>query len=81
MAREYKWRCRAGSRYLYVDEGGIVSWCSQQRGTPGIPLLEYTHDDLEREYRTEKWCAPTCTIQCVHRSATSTPGATRSDLI
>jgi len=65
--KEYKWRCRAGSRYLYVDEAGIVSWCSQQRGTPGIPLLEYTHSDLDREYHTEKWCAPTCTIQCVHQ--------------
>ena len=46
---------------------GIVSWCSQQRGTPGIPLLEYTHADMDREYITEKWCAPTCTIQCVHQ--------------
>ncbi|HMS09370.1 MAG TPA: hypothetical protein PKE66_07795, partial [Pyrinomonadaceae bacterium] len=65
--KEYEWRCRAGARYLYVDEGGIVSWCSQQRGTPGIPLLEYTREDMEREYITEKWCAPTCTIQCVHQ--------------
>lgn len=64
---EYEWRCRAGARYLYVDENGIVSWCSQQRGTPGIPLLEYTRADMEREYWTEKWCAPTCTIQCVHQ--------------
>jgi hypothetical protein len=52
---------------LYVDENGIVSWCSQQRGTPGIPLLEYTREDMHREYHTEKWCAPTCTIQCVHQ--------------
>lgn len=64
---EYDWKCRAGARYLYVDEAGIVSWCSQQRGTPGVPLLEYTHKDMEREYMTEKWCAPTCTIQCVHQ--------------
>jgi MoaA/NifB/PqqE/SkfB family radical SAM enzyme len=64
---EYEWRCRAGARYLYVDENGLVSWCSQQRGTPGIPLLEYTHADMHREYHTEKWCAPTCTIQCVHQ--------------
>ena len=64
---EYKWRCRAGARYLYVDEEGIVSWCSQQRGTPGIPLLEYSHEDMKREYITEKWCPPTCTIQCVHQ--------------
>ncbi|MCA1625786.1 MAG: radical SAM protein [Acidobacteria bacterium] len=64
---EYNWRCRAGARYLYIDEAGIVSWCSQQRGTPGIPLMQYTHEDMQREYITEKWCAPTCTIQCVHQ--------------
>jgi hypothetical protein len=23
--------------------------------------------DFEREYSTEKWCAPTCTLQCVHQ--------------
>ncbi|HXF42169.1 MAG TPA: radical SAM protein, partial [Pyrinomonadaceae bacterium] len=63
----YEWRCRAGARYLYIDENGIVSWCSQQRGTPGIPLMDYTREDMHREYFTEKWCAPTCTIQCVHQ--------------
>lgn len=65
--KEYQWRCRAGARYLYVDEFGMVNWCSQQRGTPGIPLLEYSQADIDREYITEKWCAPTCTIQCVHQ--------------
>jgi MoaA/NifB/PqqE/SkfB family radical SAM enzyme len=64
---EYQWRCRAGARYLYVDEAGFVHWCSQQRGTPGIPLMDYTPEDMAREYITEKWCAPTCTIQCVHQ--------------
>lgn len=24
-------------------------------------------EDFEREYSTEKWCAPTCTLQCVHQ--------------
>lgn len=67
--KEYKWRCRSGARYLYIDEFGSVNWCSQQRGTPGIPLLEYTQADIDREYITEKWCAPTCTIQCVHQTA------------
>ncbi len=64
---EYEWRCRAGARYLYICEDGLVHWCSQQRGTPGTPLLEYTEADMRREYNTEKWCAPTCTIQCVHQ--------------
>ena len=31
------WKCRAGARYLYVCEDGLVHWCSQQRGHPGIP--------------------------------------------
>src|ERR1700761_1603291 len=62
-----EWRCRAGSRYLYVDENGIVSYCSQQRGYPGIPVAEYTTEMVKREFLTEKSCAPNCTISCVHQ--------------
>jgi MoaA/NifB/PqqE/SkfB family radical SAM enzyme len=64
-----EWQCRAGSRYLYVCEDGLVHYCSQQRGYPAIPLEKYTHEDLEREYRTKKACAPYCTVSCVHRVA------------
>jgi hypothetical protein len=64
-----QWHCRAGSRYLYVCEDGLVHWCSQQRGTPGIPLERYGGEDLEREYHARKSCAPLCTIGCVHRVA------------
>ena len=32
------WRCRAGARYLYVCEDGLVHYCSQQRGYPAVPL-------------------------------------------
>jgi MoaA/NifB/PqqE/SkfB family radical SAM enzyme len=64
-----KWRCRAGSRYFYVDEHGLVHWCSQQRGTPAIPLERYSREDMRREYLREKSCAPMCTIQCVHRAS------------
>lgn len=63
------WHCRAGSRYLYVCEDGLVHWCSQQRGYPGIPLAEYTREDIEREYGSEKPCAPYCTVSCVHQVA------------
>ena len=62
-----EWRCRAGARYLYICEDGLVHYCSQQRGTPGIPLADYTSADVEREYNTEKWCAPYCTVACVHK--------------
>ncbi|HET9833859.1 MAG TPA: radical SAM protein [Vicinamibacterales bacterium] len=65
-----EWRCRAGARYLYVCEDGLVHYCSQQRGTPGVPLENYTIDDIKREFLTPKWCAPYCTVGCVHRVST-----------
>ena len=43
------WRCRAGARYIYVCEDGLVHYCSQQRGYPGVPLLQYTKADVGRE--------------------------------
>ena len=61
------WRCRAGGRYLYICESGLVHYCSQQRGYPGIPLAEYTTAHVKREFLTEKSCAPNCTISCVHQ--------------
>jgi MoaA/NifB/PqqE/SkfB family radical SAM enzyme len=61
------WSCRAGARYLYVDEDGIVSYCSQQRGTPGIPIDDYTFADIRREYASRKACAPYCTVNCVQQ--------------
>jgi MoaA/NifB/PqqE/SkfB family radical SAM enzyme len=61
------WRCRAGSRYLYICEDGLVHYCSQQRGFPAKPLEEYTVADIRREYITQKSCAPMCTISCVHQ--------------
>jgi len=65
--RPNDWRCRAGSRYLYICEDGLVHYCSQQRGYPGIPIAEYTREDVKREFLTAKSCAPNCTIGCVHR--------------
>ena len=61
------WRCRAGARYLYICENGLVHYCSQQRGYPGIPLENYSLEDIRREYLTEKVCAPNCTVSCVHQ--------------
>jgi MoaA/NifB/PqqE/SkfB family radical SAM enzyme len=67
--RPNEWRCRAGSRYLYICEDGLVHYCSQQRGYPAVPLERYTSEDLRREFLTEKPCAANCTIACVHRVA------------
>jgi MoaA/NifB/PqqE/SkfB family radical SAM enzyme len=62
-----EWYCRAGARYLYICENGLVHYCSQQRGYPGIPLEQYTFADMAREYFTKKPCAPTCTVGCVQK--------------
>jgi MoaA/NifB/PqqE/SkfB family radical SAM enzyme len=61
------WRCRAGARYLYICEDGLVHYCSQQRGFPAKPLDQYTVEDIRREYITQKSCAPMCTVSCVHQ--------------
>lgn len=58
-------KCRAGSRYLYVDEDGMVRWCSQQRTAWGIPLEQYDFDELKRQFHTPKSCSPSCTVGCV----------------
>ena len=44
QGRPNDWSCRAGSRYLYVDEDGLVSYCSQMRGTPGHPARARTRE-------------------------------------
>jgi MoaA/NifB/PqqE/SkfB family radical SAM enzyme len=64
------WKCRAGARYLYVCEDGLVHYCSQQRGYPAVPLEGYSIDDIRREFGTPKACAPFCTVGCVHRVST-----------
>jgi len=67
--RVHDWRCRAGSRYLYICENGLVHYCSQQRGFPGLPLENYTRAHLKYEYDTRKSCAPRCTVSCVQQVA------------
>jgi MoaA/NifB/PqqE/SkfB family radical SAM enzyme len=66
-------KCRAGSRYLYVDEFGMVRWCSQTRENWGVPLMEYTLDHLKQQFDTQKDCAPKCTVGCV-RTASAPDG-------
>jgi len=62
------WKCRAGARFLYVDESGCVSYCSQRRGEPGVPLGAYTTDHLRRG-REPKGCEAACTLGCVRRAS------------
>ena len=62
-------RCRAGSRYLYVDEFGQVHWCSQTRDVFVRDLLEYSIDDLKEQFAVTKSCNETCTVGCVRTAS------------
>jgi MoaA/NifB/PqqE/SkfB family radical SAM enzyme len=66
-------RCRAGARYLYVDELGVVHWCSQTRGQFSKDLLEYGLEELEQQFHAAKPCADACTVGCA-RSASAYDG-------
>jgi hypothetical protein len=46
-----------------------VHYCSQQRGSPAIPLDKYDAVDLRREHASVKSCSPFCTISCVHQAS------------
>jgi MoaA/NifB/PqqE/SkfB family radical SAM enzyme len=61
------WRCRAGARYLYICEDGLVHWCSQRRGQPAIPIERYEVSDIQTAFRTRKECSPFCTVTCVRQ--------------
>ncbi|HEX8907600.1 MAG TPA: radical SAM protein [Anaeromyxobacteraceae bacterium] len=62
-------RCRAGSRYLYVDEHGKVHWCSQTMALRSKDLLDYTLEDLAREFHAGKPCADHCTVGCARTAS------------
>ena len=57
-------KCRAGSRYLYIDEYGMVNWCSQTRTVWSKPLMGYTLNDLREQFYKYKSCHATCTLNC-----------------
>ena len=62
-------KCRAGSRYLYVDEFGMVRWCSQTRDRWGVPLAQYSHRELVQQFHTAKRCNTGCTVGCVRTAS------------
>ncbi len=62
-------RCRAGARYLYVDEFGKVHWCSQTKDLFSKDLAEYGVEDLERQFYTAKPCNERCSIGCARTAS------------
>jgi MoaA/NifB/PqqE/SkfB family radical SAM enzyme len=61
------WRCRAGARYLYVCEDGLVHWCSQRRGYPAIPVEQYDTAAIRASYQAPKPCSRNCSVTCVRQ--------------
>jgi len=64
-----QWHCRAGARFLYVDEYGLVRFCSAQRGRLGKPVVEYTRRDLREHGQTYKGCEAGCSLLCHYRDS------------
>lgn len=69
LGEKPKWKCRAGSRFLYVDEFGNAQFCSAQRGRLNKPITEYSREDLREHSKTYKGCEAGCSILCVYRSS------------
>jgi MoaA/NifB/PqqE/SkfB family radical SAM enzyme len=62
-------KCRAGSRYLYVDEYGNVNWCSQTRTIWSKSLMDYTPADLREQFYQYKSCHATCSLGCARSTS------------
>ncbi len=69
QGKKPKWKCRSGSRYLYVDEFGLVQYCSSQRDRLNKPLTEYSLEDLKQQSQQYKGCEEGCSIMCVYRDS------------
>jgi hypothetical protein len=63
------WKCRAGARYLYVDENGLVQLCASQMGRLAKPIAEYTTADLDANANTYKDCEEGCSVGCAFRAS------------
>jgi MoaA/NifB/PqqE/SkfB family radical SAM enzyme len=64
-----QWKCRAGARTFLVCADGLVHLCQPRMGNPGIPLLDYTVDDIRRAFAAPKPCAATCPIAYAHHAS------------
>jgi len=64
-----RWKCRAGSRFLYVDEFGNTQFCSAQRGRLNKPLATYTRHDIAEHAKTFKGCEDGCSLLCHYRDS------------
>ncbi len=66
---ERRWKCRSGSRYLYVDEFGKVQYCAMQRGRLDVPVERYSRKEIRESGRMYKGCERGCSNDCVYRAS------------
>ena len=59
------WKCRAGSRYLYIDELSRARFCAQARKIWQCEIDDLDYETLRKNFHTPKPCSPGCTIGCV----------------
>src|ERR1700678_1580652 len=77
---EAPFKCRSGSRYLYIDEFGSVHWCYQTRESFSKDLLAYTYADLREQFDTPKTCNTQCTIGCARTASATDQGRSQRGL-
>jgi MoaA/NifB/PqqE/SkfB family radical SAM enzyme len=66
---EPEWHCRAGHRYLYVDEYGVLQLCASQTGRIGRNIVDCRPADLRGYGDEKKGCEPGCIIGCAYRAS------------
>ncbi len=60
--KDFKWKCLAGYKYLFVSAKGEFWWCSMQR-KPGTDIMQITKKDLKKN-NCKKPCQSGCGVYC-----------------
>jgi MoaA/NifB/PqqE/SkfB family radical SAM enzyme len=66
LGNQPAWKCRAGARYLYVDEFSQAHFCSQALDLWTSSIDDVTEAQLKDNFERSKPCASHCTLGCVH---------------
>ncbi len=65
VGAEKTWKCRAGSRYLYIDELSLARFCAQARDLWQCDVDDLSYEVLRRNFFMKKPCSLGCTVGCV----------------
>ena len=62
---EKPWKCRAGSRYLYIDEFSTANFCAHARERWQCRVEELNQEIFRKNFYRYKPCNVGCTLGCV----------------